>query len=71
MYSDYEKVSSLDTTFTSSDTRFTNSLEDICLYSSNQIVLFYGDNIWKYTKLVHINKLLLDYILNNSYKMFR
>ena len=27
----------------------------IVLYSSNQIVLFYGSNTWDYTKLGHIN----------------
>lgn len=25
------------------------------LYLSSQIVLFYGTNIWEYTKLVHID----------------
>ena len=29
--------------------------EDVVLYSSNQIVIFYDSNTWSYTKLVHIN----------------
>lgn len=55
MYSDFEQVGSLGTTIASSDTRITTSPGDICLYSSNQIVLFYGANTWEYTKLGHIN----------------
>lgn len=55
MYSDFEQVGSLRTSITSSDTRITTSAGDICLYSSNQIVLFYGVNTWAYTKLGHIN----------------
>ena len=38
----------------SSDTRITTIPEDIVLYSSNQIVLFYDSNTWSYTKLGHI-----------------
>ena len=55
MYSDFEQVGSLGTTIASADTRITTSAGDICLYSSNQIVLFYGANTWEYTKLGHIN----------------
>ena len=55
MYSTFEQVGSLGTTITSSDTRITTTPGDICLYSSNQIVLFYGANTWEYTKLGHIN----------------
>ena len=55
MYGNFERVGSLGTTITSSDTRITTSPGDICLYSSNQIVLFYGSNTWSYTKLGHIN----------------
>ena len=43
------------TTISSNDKRITTSPGDIVLYSSNQIVLFYGSNTWEYTRLGHIN----------------
>lgn len=54
-YSDFEQVGSIGNTLTSSDTRITTILGDICLYQSNQLVVFYGSNTWEYTKLGHIN----------------
>ena len=55
MYGGFEQVGSLGTSITSNDTRITTSPGDIVLYSSNQIVIFYGSNTWAYTKLGHIN----------------
>lgn len=55
MYGGFEQVGSLGTSITSDDTRITTSPGDIVLYSSNQIVIFYGSNTWSYTKLGHIN----------------
>ena len=55
MYGGFEQVGSLGTSITSDDTRITTSPGDIVLYSSNQIVIFYGSNTWAYTKLGHIN----------------
>ncbi|MBR3617970.1 MAG: hypothetical protein IKN46_04770, partial [Acholeplasmatales bacterium] len=37
------------------DTNIKTSPGDDMLYSSNQIVIFYGSNTWDYTKLGHIN----------------
>lgn len=54
MYSDFEQVGSLGKTITSNDETLTTSAGDICLYQSNQIVLFYGSNTYSYTKLGHI-----------------
>ncbi len=54
-YGGFEQVGSLKTMITSSDTRITTIPGDIMLYSSNQIVIFYGSNTWEYTKLGHIN----------------
>lgn len=41
---------------------------DIVLYSSNQIVIFFGSNTWEYTKLGHINMAdsELDNLLNKE-----
>ena len=55
MYGDFEQVGSLGKTISSSDTNITTSPGDIVLYSSNQIVIFYGSNTWSYTKLGHIS----------------
>lgn len=55
MYGDFEQVGSIDSTLSSFDTRITTILGDICLYSSNQLVVFYGSNTWEYTKLGYIN----------------
>lgn len=54
-YGDFEQVGSLMSTLPSNDTRITTKPGDICLYSSNQIVVFYAPNTWEYTKLGHIN----------------
>lgn len=43
-YGGFEQVGSIGSTLPSTDTRITTSLGDICLYQSNQIVLFYGSN---------------------------
>lgn len=55
MYGGFEQVGSLGKSITSSDERITTSPGDIVLYSSNQIVIFYGSNTWSYTKLGHIS----------------
>lgn len=55
MYGGFEQVGSLGTSITSADARITTSPGDIVLYSSNQIVIFYGSNTWAYTKLGHIS----------------
>ena len=55
MYGGFEQVDSLGKTIASNDESLTTSSGDICLYQSNQIVIFYGPNTWSYTKLGHIN----------------
>ena len=55
MYGGFEQVGSLGTSIKSNDERITTSAGDIVLYSSNQIVIFYGSNTWEYTKLGHIS----------------
>ena len=54
-YSTFEQVGSLRNSIKSSDSNITTTPGDIVLYSSNQIVLFYGSNTWDYTKFGHIN----------------
>ena len=68
IYGDFEQVGSLGTTIPSNDERITTMPGDICLYQSNQIVVFYGSNTWEYTKLGHISmgKLELIDLLGDS-----
>lgn len=54
-YGGFEQVGSIGSTLPSSDTRITTNPGDIVLYSSNQLVIFYGSNTWSYTKLGYIN----------------
>lgn len=54
-YGEFEQVGSLGNTIKSNDISITTNIGDICLYQSNQIVLFYGSNTYNYTKLGHIN----------------
>ena len=51
MYSNNEQVGSLGKTYPSNDVQTTTNNGDIVLYSSNQIVVFYGSNSWAYTRL--------------------
>lgn len=50
-YGGFEKVCSLGTGFPRNDSQMTAHAGDICLYSGNQIVIFYGSNSWAYTRL--------------------
>lgn len=54
-YGGFEQVGSIGKYISSNDERITTSPGDIVLYSSNQIVIFYGANTWEYTKLGHID----------------
>lgn len=54
MYGGFEQVGSIGTTLPSNDAQTTTSAGDIVLYSSSQIVVFYGSNSWAYTRLGHI-----------------
>ena len=62
-YGGFEQVGSIGQSIVSNDKRITTAPGDIVLYSSNQIVIFFGNNTWEYTKLGHIN--LSDSELNS------
>lgn len=51
MYGGNEQVGSLGKRYPSNDVQTTTNSGDIVLYSSNQIVVFYGSNSWAYTRL--------------------
>ena len=54
MYGGLEQVGPIGSRLPSDDVQTTTSAGDIVLYSSNQIVVFYGSNSWAYTRLGHI-----------------
>lgn len=55
MYGGWEQVGSLGRSITRDDTRQPAQNGDIMLYNGNQMVIFYGSNLWSYTKLGHID----------------
>ena len=62
MYGGWEQVGSLGRSFTRNDVQQTATSGDIMLYSGNQLVVFYGDNSWAYTKLGKIQGMSADEI---------
>ncbi len=54
MYGGFEQVGPIGTRLPSSDMQTKTAPGDIVLYSSNQIVVFYGANSWAYTRLGRI-----------------
>ena len=50
-YGGFEKVGALPWSLPSADTQTTTKPGDIMLYSSNSLVIFYGQNSWAYTPL--------------------
>ena len=55
LYGGFEQVGSIGQSVVSDDKEITTKPGDIVLYSSNQIVVFFGTNTWRYTKLGRIN----------------
>lgn len=53
-YGGFEQVGSLGTTLPSNDEQIQTKAGDIMLYSSDQIVVFFGTNSWSYTPLGRI-----------------
>ena len=51
MYGGFEQVGSLGTTLPSNDQNTKTKPGDIVLYTSDSIVVFYGNNSWAYTRL--------------------
>ena len=51
MYGGFEQVGSLGTSLPRNDVQTTTNAGDIVLYSGDQIVIFYGQNSWAYTRL--------------------
>ena len=54
-YGGFEVVGRLPQSLPTSDTQVTTKAGDIMLYQGNQLVIFYGNNTWSYTRLGRIN----------------
>lgn len=54
LYGGFEQVDQLPQRFSASDVLMTTQPGDIVLYSGDQLVVFFGTNSWRYTKLGHI-----------------
>ena len=54
MYGGFEQVGPIGSRLPSADVQTQTSAGDIVLYSSDQIVVFYGSNSWAYTRLGHV-----------------
>ena len=50
-YGGFEQVGPIGTTLPSNDTSIKTKAGDIMLYTSDQMVIFYGSNSWSYTRL--------------------
>ena len=68
MYSDNEQVGSLGRNYIRNDKRTTTHNDNIVLYKSNNIVVFYGSNLWSYTRLgkMDISKSEVIELLSNG-----
>lgn len=53
-YGGFEQVGPIGATLPSSDTNIKTKAGDIMLYTSSQMVIFYGSNSWAYTRLGRI-----------------
>ena len=54
MYGGFEQVGSIGRRLPSQDVQTNTSSGDIVLYSSSQLVVFYGSNSWAYTRMGRI-----------------
>ena len=55
MYGGFEQVGPIGQSLPRSDRQTETAPGDIVLYSGNQIVIFYGENAWSYTRLGHVD----------------
>lgn len=54
-YGGFEKVGALPTSLPTSNARITTTAGDVMLYNGNQLVIFYAENSWSYTRIGRIN----------------
>lgn len=59
-YGSFEKVGNIGHSLPRNDSRISAKAGDVMLYQGNQLVLFYGENSWSYTKIGRINGYEVD-----------
>ena len=62
-YGSFEKVGSIGKSLSRKDTQISTAVGDIMLYQGNQIVIFYGENSWSYSRLGRIEDVSADNLL--------
>lgn len=60
MYGGFEQVGPIGQDIVRDDKQTDTETGDIVLYAGNQIVVFYGNNSWAYTRLGHIDLTILE-----------
>ncbi|WP_414050531.1 cyclophilin-like fold protein [Macrococcus animalis] len=71
-YSGFEQVGELGKSYIVDDKQMTTQIGDIVLYNGDNIVMFYGENSWRYTKLGEINlpqKEIIDKLSKSNLKI--
>lgn len=63
-YGSFEKVGSIGKSLSCKDTQISTTAGDIMLYQGNQIVIFYGENSWSYSRLGRIEDVSADDLLS-------
>lgn len=63
-YGSFEKVGSIGKSLSRKDTQISTTAGDIMLYQGNQIVIFYGENSWSYSRLGRIEDVSADDLLS-------
>ena len=68
MYDGFEQVGPIGQDIVRDDKQTDTETGDIVLYAGNQIVVFYGNNSWAYTRLGHIDltKLEMEQLLGHG-----
>lgn len=59
-YGGFEKVGALPQSFTTSNSQISTVPGDIMLYQGHQMVIFYGTNLWSYTRLGKIDNATVE-----------
>lgn len=63
-YGNFEKVGSLPWILPNNDEQITTEPGDIILYQGNQIIIYYGQNTWSFTKLAKIGSVTKEDLLS-------
>lgn len=63
-YGGFEMVGSLGFSLKREDKQTTTNVGDVVLYNGNQIVIFYGNNSWSYTRLGKIANVTAQQLLD-------